>query len=437
MNITIVGTGYVGLVTGACFAETGNHVTCVDMDQNKIDMLNRAEIPFYEPNLAELVERNIREKRLAFHVDLAFALKTAQVVFICVGTPSLESGAADLSQVFSAVEQVGLSSKSKKLVLAIKSTVPVGTGDTAQQRLEKLGITTLSVVSNPEFLREGSAVQDCLLPDRVVIGTEEPTLAEFFKDLYRPYVRTGNPILIMDRRSAELSKYAGNAFLAMRIAFINEMSRLCEKLGADIRNVREAMGADHRIGMQYLFPSIGFGGSCFPKDVRALRHLMEENDLKPHLMHATLQSNEEQKLNFGARVVQALGGPQKCVGKKVAVWGAAFKAKTDDIRESASLTIMNHLLDAGVKICLHDPEAMANAKKNYGDRIAYAEGTYETLSDADALCVLTEWNQFRFPDFHKMKSMMRTPIVFDGRNLYNAQQMRTFGFDYYAVGKAV
>lgn len=435
MNIAIVGTGYVGLVTGACFAETGNLVTCIDTDPDKINALQRAEIPFYEPNLAELVETNLKQKRLEFSVDLAYALEKAQVVFICVGTPSLETGAADLSQVFSAIEHVGALSKDKKLVVAIKSTVPVGTGDLAQQKLQALGID-VPVISNPEFLREGSAVQDCLLPDRVVIGTNDPALADFFKNLYRAYVRTGNPILIMDRRSAELSKYAGNAFLAMRIAFINEISRLCEKLGANIRDVREAMGADHRIGMQYLFPSIGFGGSCFPKDVRALRHLMEENGLHPHLLQGTLESNEEQKNNFSNRILQELGGPSMAAGKKVAVWGVAFKAKTDDIRESASITIIDTLVHAGVEITLYDPEALANAKKKYGDRVSYASDIYDSLNGAQALCVLTEWNQFRFPDFKRIKSTMGRAVIFDGRNLYDPKQMEGLGFRYFAIGSA-
>lgn len=435
MKIAILGTGYVGLVTGACFAETGNEVACIDTDRDKVARLNDGKIPFYEPGLAEIVQRNAQGGRLRFSADFAMGTRGCPVVFVCVGTPSLPDGAADLSQVFAAVEQIARSAPDAKVVV-IKSTVPVGTADAAAERIAAAGRSGLDVVSNPEFLREGSAVSDCLLPDRVVIGTARAELAATFRDLYTPYVRTGNPILVMDRRSAELAKYAGNAFLAMRIAFVNEMARLCENLGADVRRVREAMGADHRIGMQYLFPSIGFGGSCFPKDVRALRHLMQSRGLSPFLLEATLESNEFQKRNFVDRVVAELGGAAACAGKRVAVWGIAFKAKTDDIRESASLTVIDALLERGIGVTAFDPEAMENARRHYGARVSFAVDAYAALEGADALCVLTEWNQFRFPDFARIKSSLRRPLVCDGRNLYDPDPLVGMGFRYLGIGRA-
>ncbi|MCB0307885.1 MAG: UDP-glucose/GDP-mannose dehydrogenase family protein [Bdellovibrionales bacterium] len=434
MKIVVVGTGYVGLVTGACFAETGNQVVCVDADAEKIKQLRTGKIPFYEPNLSEIVTRNISQERLTFATSLDEALFETRVVFVCVGTPSLETGEADLSQVFSAVETIAEKSPNKNLVIVIKSTVPAGTGDRVEAHLENIGHTSFKVVSNPEFLREGSAVQDCLLPDRIVIGTSHEDTIEMFRDLYRPFVRTGNPVLVMDRRSAEISKYAGNAFLAMRIAFINEMSRLCEKAGGDIRKVREAMGADHRIGMQYLFPSIGFGGSCFPKDVRALLHVMEQNNMEPFLLNATLKSNDEQKFNFVRRLKNVLENSDEKSSKSVAVWGLAFKAKTDDIRESSSLTIVDELLSDGFGVTVYDPAAMDNAKTYFGDKVSYAKGMYDAVKGVDALCILTEWNQFRFPDFQKLKKLMAQPFIFDGRNLYEPKLLKSLGMRYWAVG---
>lgn len=431
MKIAVLGTGYVGLVTGACFSETGNTVVCVDIHPQKVAQLQKGEIPFYEPNLQELVKQNINEKRLTFSLDLAASLKDVECIFICVGTPSLPSGAADLQYVYQAARDIAQHASQGTLVIT-KSTVPVGTGDGVEKIFREAGRKDLVGASNPEFLREGSAVQDCLMPDRVVVGVENRAVETKFKTLYEPFLRTGNPLIFMDRRSAEMTKYTANALLASRISFINEMSRLCEKVGANVEQVREAVGHDNRIGMKYLFPSLGFGGSCFPKDVRALQALAIEHGLDPHMLKATLQSNEDQKLNFVKKIKTHFKNDLK--GKKIAVWGAAFKAKTDDIRESPAITVVDELLKAGADICAYDPAAMDNLKKQYGTKISYAENAYQALEKAHALCVLTEWNRFRNPDFAHIKDLLLDPVIFDGRNLYSAKTLEGFGLRYIAIG---
>ncbi len=434
MKIAIVGTGYVGLVTGACFAETGNDVICVDTDERKIGALREGKIPFYEPSLAELVCQNASEGRLRFTTQMSEAVAGAKIGFICVGTPSSDDGSADLSWVNGAGREIAEATQGK-IVLTVKSTVPIGTCDRLEEELRKLGFSEIQVVSNPEFLREGSAVQDCLLPDRVVVGTENEEIASLFRELYHPFVRTGHPIFVIDRRSTEMTKYASNALLACRISFMNEMAVLCEEVGADVSRVRSAMGADHRIGMQYLFPSVGFGGSCFPKDVRALEYLSRSYKLDPQMLTATLGINEAQKKRFVTRMVSRLGQDGNAKGKQVAIWGLAFKAKTDDVRESPALTIVEGLLKAGVKITVYDPEAMKNVREIYGEKLNYAASSQEALKGADALCVLTEWNQFRHPDFSQIKTLLRAPLIFDGRNLYDPEALAKQGFEYHSIGR--
>lgn len=434
MNIAVIGTGYVGLVTGACFAETGNNVICVDTDADKIKGLKQGKIPFYEPGLSEIVTRNVEEKRLDFSTDAKEAISKAHISFICVGTPSSQDGSANLSFVMNAAETVAKHAKDGS-VLTLKSTVPIGTAEQVQKKLKGMGKEKIFVASNPEFLREGSAVQDCLLPDRIVVGMAQYEVADLFRDLYQPFVRTGHPIFVMDNRSAEMSKYAANALLAIRISFINEVSMLCERVKADIGHVRAAIGSDHRIGMQYLFPSIGFGGSCFPKDVRALEALARENKVQAELLKATLDVNEAQKALFVEKIMnhfQSIGGVK---GKRIAIWGLAFKAKTDDIRESPALTVMDKLLGEGADLTVYDPTAMNNVKNMYGDRLTYAKFSYAALEEADALCVLTEWNQFRHPDFFQIKELLKTPTIFDGRNLYDPKFMKKQGFAYYSIGR--
>jgi UDPglucose 6-dehydrogenase len=435
MRISVIGTGYVGLVTGTCFAETGNDVTCIDNDAGKIEALAKNGIPFYEPGLRELVERNRREGRLSFTTDLKRSVSEAEVAFVCVGTPSSADGSADLSFVREVAKSVAESGGNP--VLTIKSTVPVGTGDEVSALLKQMGKENLRVASNPEFLREGSAVQDCLTPDRIVIGTEDPAVAGLFRELYAPYVRTGKPIYVMDVRSAEMTKYAANALLAQRISFMNEISMLCDLVGADISLVRSGIAADHRIGSQYLFPSVGFGGSCFPKDVRALASLCEKNGLEPKLLKATLDVNEAQKSSFVSKVLKHFGGKEKARGKKIAVWGLAFKAKTDDVRESPALTVIDGLLNAKMNVTVYDPVANPNVQTMYRDQLTYASTAYGCLEGADAVCVLTEWNQFRTPDFVRMKKQLAEPVVFDGRNLYDPGTMQTLGFTYYSIGRPI
>lgn len=435
MKITVIGTGYVGLVTGVCFAETGNQVACIDVDEKKILGLKNGEIPFYEPGLAELVLRNQSEKRLVFSTDLASEIKNTEIVFICVGTPSRKDGSANLDFVFQAAQSVA--QHVDKILLVVKSTSPVGTAAQLKNMFLELGKTGITVVSNPEFLREGSAVEDCLKPDRIVVGTDSESAIETFRELYQPFIRTGNPIFIMDNVSAEMTKYVSNCMLAARISFINEMSMLCEKVGGNIEKIRQAVGADHRIGMQYLFPSIGFGGSCFPKDVRAMAALFRENDMRGGMLEATLATNDLQKKNYCKRIKQYFKDHSLTLShKKIAIWGGAFKARTDDIRESPALDVIDFLIKEEAKIFVYDPKANANLAKLYGPQITCVDDPYEILNEAFALCVLTEWNQFRHPDFAKIAGKLSRKVIFDGRNLYNAALMKELGFDYLSIGQA-
>jgi UDPglucose 6-dehydrogenase len=431
MKISVIGTGYVGLVTGACFAETGNDVVCADVDGAKIAMLSRGQIPFYEPGLEEIVTRNIKEKRLRFSVDPGASMAEAEIAFICVGTPSAPDGSADLRYVFDAARTAA--GTGKDLILVVKSTVPVGTCDKVRDLVAPLAKARIRVASNPEFLREGSAVSDCMTPDRVVVGTDDPDVADRLRALYAPYVRTGAPIYVMTVRSSEMTKYAANALLAQRISFINEISMLCDAVGADVGYVRAGIGADRRIGTQYLFPSVGFGGSCFPKDVRALAALAEEHGVVPRLLRATLDVNETQKRRFAEAVATSF--PGGAAGKKVAVWGLAFKAKTDDIRESPALAVIDRLLEAGARVSVFDPVAIPNTRAVYGSKLTYAGSMYEAIEGTEALCVLTEWNQFRTPDFARVKELMAVPALFDGRNLYDPAEVRRHGFRYVSVGR--
>jgi UDPglucose 6-dehydrogenase len=434
MKITVIGTGYVGLVTGTCFAETGSTVACVDIDQKKIDALKKGDIPFYEPGLSELVIRNQHDGRLTFSSNLAEAVKDSSVAFICVGTPSRKDGSANLDFVFQAARDIGHASDN--IVVAIKSTVPVGTAQKLKELYAQMKKPGIRVVSNPEFLREGNAVEDCLKPDRVVVGTDSKDVLKVFQNLYQPFVRTGNPIMSMDNVSAEMTKYVSNCILATRISFINEMSMLCEKVGADISQVRAAAGADKRIGTQYLFPSIGFGGSCFPKDVRALASLFRDYEMRANILEATLLTNDLQKKNFCRKIKAYYASQSLSIShKKIAVWGAAFKARTDDIRESAALDVIDFLIKEEAKVFVFDPKANDNIRQMYGSQVTCVEDPMEAVKEAFGLCVLTEWNQFRHPDFEKIGSLLSRKVIFDGRNLYDPTEMKDLGFAYHSIGR--
>jgi UDPglucose 6-dehydrogenase len=431
MKISVIGTGYVGLVAGTCFADSGNDVTCVDVDEAKIRSLREGGIPIYEPGLEELVKKNAKEGRLSFTTDLAAAVSTSQVVFIAVGTPESEAGDADLGYVLQAAEQIGRALK-KYTVIVDKSTVPVGTCEQVRAAIAKVTHVEFDVVSNPEFLKEGAALDDFLKPDRVVIGTASERARKVMGELYAPFVRTENPILFMDARSAELTKYAANAMLATRISFMNDIALLCEKVGADSDAVRKGMGADRRIGYPFLFPGVGYGGSCFPKDVKALMATARDFGLEFDLMRAVERTNERQKRLLLSKAVKHFGD---LAGKRYAVWGLAFKPKTDDMREAPSIELIEGLLGKGATVACHDPVAEKVARKRFGDRIRYAQGPYETLERADALFLVTEWNEFRHPDYERMKSLMAQPVIFDGRNVFDPVLMKERGFTYYGVGR--
>jgi len=432
MNIAVVGTGYVGLVSGTCFAESGNEVLCVDIDRKRIEQLNAGEIPIYEPGLAELVRRNIEEGRLSFTTDLARAVGQSMVSFIAVGTPMSASGAADLSGVFAAAESVVKATVGYHII-AIKSTVPVGTNDRVRQLVESNGNHRIDVCSVPEFLKEGSAIEDFMRPDRVVIGATSEQAIAILREIHAPFVRTDNPIIVMGPRSAELTKYASNAMLALRISFINQMANLCEAVGAEINDVRRGMGSDKRIGSQFLFPGVGYGGSCFPKDVQALVHSASQHQLDFTLLRATEAVNRLQKRIVVDRVKQHFG--TDLTGRSFAVWGLAFKPRTDDMREAPSLVVIEELLAAGARVQVHDPEALDNARRIFGARVSYHRANYEALDGADALIILTEWNQFRHPNFQRIKHELRQPVIFDGRNLYEPALMKALEFRYYSIGR--
>jgi UDPglucose 6-dehydrogenase len=432
MRIAIIGTGYVGLVAGTCFADSGNDVVCVDIDERKIHMLQAGEVPIYEPGLEELIRKNAREKRLSFSTDLAAAVGPSQVVFIAVGTPEGESGDADLQYVLAAAEQIGRAMRQYTVVVD-KSTVPVGTADKVREAISKVTKVEFDVVSNPEFLKEGAALDDFLKPDRVVIGADSERSRKVMGELYAPFVRTENPIFYMDTRSAEMTKYAANAMLATRISFMNDMAALCEKVGADVDFVRKGLGADRRIGYPFLFPGVGYGGSCFPKDVKALVAIGREYGLELDLLRAVERTNERQKKLLVNKAVKHFGG--SVAGRTFGVWGLAFKPKTDDMREAPSLEVIEGLLGKGAKVVAHDPVAERSARRYFGDRIRYAELPYDAVEGVDALFIVTEWNEFRHPDFERMKSLMKTPVIFDGRNIYDPVRMRELGFTYLGIGR--
>jgi UDPglucose 6-dehydrogenase len=431
MKIAVIGSGYVGLVAGTCFAETGNDVLCVDNDKAKIAALKAGRIPIYEPGLEEMVKRNVAEERLSFTTDTAAAVKEALVVFIAVGTPPGDDGSSDLSMVLAVAKDIGKAMNGFKVIVD-KSTVPVGTAQKVAAAVRRETKHPFDVVSNPEFLKEGAAIDDFMKPDRVVIGCTDPRTAEIMKELYSPFVRTGKPILIMDVASAEMTKYAANAMLSTRISFMNEVALLCEKVGADVDKVRQGIGSDARIGTAFLFPGVGYGGSCFPKDVKALLKTGEENGIELHTVRAAEAANERQKKVLFEKVRAHFGGKLK--GKTIAVWGLAFKPRTDDMREAPSIVLIRALLDAGAKVKAADPEAVKEAKKLFGDSIAYSAKPYDALEGADALVLVTEWNEFRHPDFDRMKTLMKSPVIFDGRNIYAGRNLEAQGWTWYGIG---
>ncbi len=432
MKITVVGTGYVGLVVGACLAETGNDVVCADVDERKIGMLLENQIPIYEPGLEPLVERNQAQGRLSFTTDVPAAIASAEVVFNAVGTPPDEDGSADLRHVLDVAETIGRHMK-RELVVVTKSTVPVGTAAKVQDAVAKHARYPFHMCSNPEFLKEGAAVDDFMKPDRVVLGVDSDHARSVMAELYAPFVRTGKPIIFMDIASAEMTKYAANAMLATRISFMNEIANLCEQVGADVDLVRKGIGSDARIGPSFLFPGPGYGGSCFPKDVKALVRTAREYGARLAVLDAVEDANERQKQRLYAKLCAALGGSVE--GAHVAIWGLAFKPNTDDMREAPSLVLIDQLLCSGATATAHDPAAMAEARHKLGDRIGYAETNYDALVGADALVVVTDWNEYRHPDFARIRATLRRPVVIDGRNLYNADKMRALGFVYHSIGR--
>jgi UDPglucose 6-dehydrogenase len=435
MRIAVIGTGYVGLVTGTCFAESGNDVTCIDKDAAKIGTLNAGGLPIYEPGLQELVQGNRREERLRFTTDLAAGVAAAQLIFIAVGTPQSADGSADLSTVWAVTDALAQHLNGPKIVV-IKSTVPVGTNRAVAERLAARGRFPVDVASNPEFLKEGHAIEDCTKPDRVVVGVRRPEVAEVLRELYAPFLRTERPFLVMSPESAEMTKYAANAMLATKISYINEMANLCEKVGADINDVRRGIGHDARIGFQFLFPGAGYGGSCFPKDIRAIIHMAEQVGLPSGLMGAVDQVNESQKQVLARKVREHFGPGLR--GKTLAVWGLAFKPRTDDIREAPALVLIDELLAEGVHLRVHDPEAMANVRALYGERLAYCDRPYGALEGANGLVIVTDWKHFHKPDFDLMRRLLVEPVIFDGRNLYDPAAKDgpvRAGFSYYSIGR--
>ncbi|MCG3166939.1 MAG: UDP-glucose 6-dehydrogenase TuaD [Bacteroidia bacterium] len=432
MNIAVVGTGYVGLVTGTCFAETGNNVTCVDIDVEKVRKMKDGIVPIYEPHLDVIFERNIKQGRLSFTTNLAEAIENAKVIFLALPTPPGEDGSADLSYILGVANDLGKLIKDYKVIVD-KSTVPVGTAEKVRAAIAKNAKTEFDVVCNPEFLREGFAVDDFMKPDRVVIGTSSEKAKHIMGDLFKPYVRQGNPVIFMDEKSAELTKYAANAFLATKITFMNEIANLCELLGADVDKVRIGIGSDDRIGKRFLFPGIGYGGSCFPKDVQAIAKSADDVGYNFALLQAVMQVNEKQKTIIVPKILDYFGGSLK--GKKIALWGLAFKPDTDDIREAPALYIIEELLKAGAEVTAFDPEAMNNVKKLLGTKINFTENHYDALKGADALVIATEWQLFRNPDFDKISSSLKNKVIFDGRNLYDNQTMKELGYTYYSIGR--
>jgi len=433
MKIAVVGTGYVGLVSGTCFAESGNQVTCIDIDAAKVEKMKNGYVPIYEPGLETLFERNTRQGRLHFTTDLAAGIKDAKIIFLALPTPPGADGAADLSFVIKVAKDLSEIITDYKVIVD-KSTVPVGTAEMVAAVLgEKLDKSLFDVVSNPEFLREGVAVDDFMKPDRVVVGTNSEKAITIMNALYEPFVRQGNPIIFMDERSAEMTKYAANSYLATRISFMNEIANLCSLLGADVDMVRKGMGSDSRIGKRFLFPGVGYGGSCFPKDVQALAKAAAESAYDFKILNAVMQVNELQKEILSTKIIRHFGGD--LTGRTIGVWGLAFKPNTDDIREAPALTIIDNLLSNGAKIKTYDPEGMDNMAKIYGDRIAFCDNEYDAIEGVDALAIVTEWNVFRNPDFDRMKELMTSPVIFDGRNVYDVETTRALGFHYDSIGR--
>ena len=431
MNLTVIGTGYVGLVAGTCFAETGNDVVCVDIDEEKIAMLKSGKVPIYEPGLEEIVRRNAEDQRLSFTNELGSAVKKSEIIFIAVGTPQSATGHANLSYVEATARSIGKAMNGFKIIVT-KSTVPVGTADLIKGWLSEETRQPFAVASNPEFMKEGAAVEDFMKPDRVVLGGDNPEALETLKELYEPFLRTGNPILVMDSRSAEMSKYAANAMLATKISFINEIACLCEELRADVSEVRRAISLDRRIGPHFIFPGVGYGGSCFPKDIRAMISMAGDNRAMP-LLTAVEQVNERQKGRLFDKVKNHFGDDLSRL--TFAIWGLAFKPRTDDMRDAPSIVVIKALLDAGSRVQAFDPEAMEEARKIFGDRIQYTHRNYDALHGAAALLILTEWNEFRRPDFTRIKSLLKQPVIFDGRNIFDPADLRKLGFTYYSIGR--
>ncbi|MBI4411622.1 MAG: UDP-glucose/GDP-mannose dehydrogenase family protein [Deltaproteobacteria bacterium] len=433
MKLCIIGTGYVGLVTGACFAEAGNDVICVDVDKRKIAGLNEGHIPIFEPGLEPMVQFNRREGRLTFATDLSLAVNESDICFIAVGTPPNEDGSADLTHVLDVAGQIATAAK-KKVIVGTKSTVPVGTGDKIEAVFAEKSKHPFVVFSNPEFLKEGNAVNDFMKPDRVIVGLDHNHIEDLLRELYAPFTRQRDRLIFMSRRSAELTKYAANAMLATRISFMNEMANLCEKVGANINDVRQGIGSDPRIGSAFLFPGMGYGGSCFPKDVTALLNTAKGYDIPLGVVEACEEANKRQKKGLFRKIVHHFGGTEKIRGLKMAVWGLSFKARTDDIRESPALVLVDQLLEAGCRIAAFDPQAMPHGSKIYGSRIDLTDNNYDCLNDASALIVATDWNEFRSPDYPRMKKLMKQPVIFDGRNILNATHLKELGFAYYGIG---
>lgn len=439
MNVGVVGSGYVGLVAGACFAESGNDVICADIDKSKIDMLNNGEVPIYEPGLDRLIENNAKAGRIKFTTDVVECIKSSEVIFIAVGTPQDKDGSADLKYVLAVAETIGKEMNGPKIIVN-KSTVPVGTSILVTKEIQKHTSMPFDVVSNPEFLKEGSAIEDFMKPDRVVIGTTSVEAAEVMRELYSPFVRTNNPILVMNNKSAEVTKYAANALLATKVTFMNEIANLCEEVQADVSQVRLGIGTDSRIGPSFLFPGVGYGGSCFPKDIRALVRTAGEHDVDFEIVKAVDSVNNKQKKRLVKKVIHHYGSEQEIKGKTFAIWGLAFKPNTDDMREAPSIDIINELVAAGAKIKAYDPEAVEVSKEVFKDNldsIEFVENSFDAIQGADALLIVTEWNEFRRPNFGKLAQSLKEPVVFDGRNLFDPSKMRRLGFTYYSIGRPV
>lgn len=432
MKIAVVGSGYVGLVAAACLAEMGNTILCVDNDQGKIDGLKKGKLPIYEPGLDVLIERNVREQRLVFSTDTAVAVKESSIIFIAVGTPPGEDGSADLQHVLSVAADIGKAMNDWKIVIN-KSTVPVGTSDLVKAEVKKYTDFRVDVVSNPEFLKEGAAIDDFMKPDRVVVGTGSEEVADIMRELYSPFVRTNNPIYIMSNKSAELTKYVANSLLATKISFMNEIANLCDVVGADIKDIRKGIGSDTRIGPHFIFPGVGFGGSCFPKDVRALRHTSDEHGYHLDILEAVTDVNRMQKKVMGRKIAREFG--EDLTGKTFGIWGLSFKPNTDDMRDAPSLVIINELLERGASVKAYDPEATEYARTILGDSIEFCSSSYDALDGSDALVLITEWTEFREPDFQRISLLLTRPVIFDGRNIWNPGKLISKGFTYYGIGR--